>query len=57
MLFDIQKYCLDTVAPDKKDMLMGCLVKHKDEEDDFDPRCARVLVSRLRVRAKGERVF
>jgi hypothetical protein len=54
----VQKYCIDAVSPDKKDELVDCLVKHKEaeEKEEFDPRCAKVLVSRLRVRAKGELV-
>ena len=51
----VQKYCRDeTGYPDR---LFACLVKQKEDHEregsEFDERCSRVLVQRLRVRALG----
>ena len=45
----------DTANPDR---LFACLLRKKqelerDDESEFDERCARVIVQRLRVRARG----
>ena len=51
----MQKFCMDEAA--HPDRLFACLVKQKEEHErdgsEFDDRCSRVIVERLRVHALG----
>jgi len=44
----------ETAYPDR---VFACLVRQKEEQEkdgtEFDERCSRVIVQRLRIRARG----
>jgi Golgi apparatus protein 1 len=50
----IKKHCLSDLSSPEK--IFSCLLKHKEEDDDFDEGCSHILVKRLRVRAHDIRL-
>ena len=46
----MQKYCVDDM--ETPESIFSCLRRNKDE-DNFDPRCMKMVVLREELRAQG----